>query len=122
MAIGLLKGKFRWLNGKFRWLNFLEMYNILEKPYIICPACALHNFILKRSDVDMDAIDHEQAGGDVENESVLLQLPANNGYRTHTFPSQSTFWEVKISLSQHYYIFKISFSCTFNVNFKNLAE
>ena len=35
---------------------------------------------IERSHVDMDVIehDHEQAGGDVESESVLLQLPANN--------------------------------------------
>ena len=65
MAIGLLK-------GKFRRLKFLEMYNILDSPYIIFSACALHNFILKRSDLDLDEIEHdnEQAGGDVETESV----------------------------------------------------
>lgn len=67
MAIGLLK-------GKFRRLKHLEMYNILDMPFIIFSACAFHNFILKHCELDLDEIDYDQGEGDAENVVNAEQL------------------------------------------------
>lgn len=61
MSIGLLK-------GKFRRLKFLEIYNVLDTPFIIFSACVLHNFILKHCDLNLDELeyDHEEADAETE--------------------------------------------------------
>ena len=67
MSIGLLK-------GKFRRLKFLEMYNVLDIPFVIFSAYVLHNFILKNCDLDQDEIDYDHEEADAETEANAEQI------------------------------------------------